>query len=165
MGYVDRKGRPLPALLATLVFSGLAFLVYKSSAGDVFNWLIGISGLSTIFTYSVTCAAHIRFRAAWKQSGRSFNELPYISPMGVWFSWVGLAMNLLVLAANFYVGAFPIDEATSSPQDRAETFFQTMLSLVIVLVFYLGYKLVMRSHFLRLDEVDLDSGRRMADGT
>ena len=38
-------------------------------------------------------------------------------------------------------------------------------SLVIVLVFYLGYKLVMRSHFLRLDEVDLDSGRRMADGT
>ena len=165
LGYVDRKGRPLPALLATLVFSGLAFLVYKSSAGDVFNWLIGISGLSTIFTYSVTCAAHIRFRAAWKQSGRSFNELPYISPMGVWFSWVGLAMNLLVLAANFYVGAFPIDEATSSPQDRAETFFQTMLSLVIVLVFYLGYKLVMRSHFLRLDEVDLDSGRRMADGT
>lgn len=159
--YIDRRGRPILAVAASLAFGLLGFLIYSSNPGNVFNWLLGVSGLSTIFTYSVTCFAHIRFRQAWAKSGRSFSELPWISPLGVWGSWFGFALNMIVLCAFIYVSAFPVGEGKMGPQDRATDFFKGMISLPIVLAFYLSYKLVKRSKFRRLDEIDLDTGRRM----
>lgn len=39
---------------------------------SVFNWLLALSGLSTIFTWLSINIAHIRFRAAWKAQGHTY---------------------------------------------------------------------------------------------
>lgn len=45
-------------------------------------------------------------------------------------------------------------------EDRAYYFFKQMLSLPVVLVFYLGHKLYTRSRFVRVSEIDIHTGRR-----
>jgi len=158
--YVDRAGRPLPSVLFCLAFGFLGFLIYGSSSNTVFTWLLSISGLSAIFAWISTCWAHIRFRAAWTRQGNSLKMLPWISPLGLWGSWIGLILNILVIAASFYGSAWPIDEGTMNPSDRASTFFENMLSLPIVLFFFIAHKIWTRSRFVRIDEIDVQTGRR-----
>lgn len=61
--YVDKAGRPSLAVLAVFVFYPLAYINVAPSTGTaVFNWLLAISGLSTIITWLSINVAHIRFR-------------------------------------------------------------------------------------------------------
>jgi amino acid transporter len=63
--YVDKKGRPLTVIFIQLLFGCLAFVNLAPSGGDVFTWLLSLSGLSILFIYGSIAVAHIRFRMAW----------------------------------------------------------------------------------------------------
>lgn len=158
--YTDRQGRPLVGFVVVFLFGLLAFLVYSTSENEVFNWLIGISGLSTIFVWFTVCAAHIRFRNAWKAQGYTIRQLPWSSPLGVYGSWFGFIINGLLLAGNFYYSAFPIGEGTMSPMQRAHDFFESMISAPIVIFFFISHKIFKRTRTVRFNEIDLDSDRR-----
>lgn len=160
--YVDRAGRPLVSVCISMLFGLLAFLIYSGSEGVVFNWLLGISGLSSIFTWGSTCLAHIRFRIAWARRGYSKSDLPWASPFGVYGSCLALIINFLIICANFYVSAFPTDEGEESPTDRAYTFFLGMISLPIVIFLYVTFKLVRRTKIVSLEAMDIDTGRQPA---
>ena len=103
---------------------------------------------------------HIRFRHAWADQGNPLELLPWASPLGVIGSYVGLTMNVLVIIASFYASAWPIGEGEDNASDRADDFFESMLSLPVFLVSFLGHKLVTRSRFVRLSEIDIHTGRR-----
>jgi len=49
--YVDKKGRPMVALLFALIFVGLAYINIAPVGATVFNWLLALSGLSSFFTW------------------------------------------------------------------------------------------------------------------
>lgn len=98
--YVDRAGRPLISTVAVIAFGGLAYVSLASSGVEVFNWLLALSGLAALFTWGSICLAHIRFRAAWKYHGHSTDELPFKAAFGVWGSWTGLGLIILVLIAQ-----------------------------------------------------------------
>ena len=158
--YVDRAGRPLPAVVLSFLLGLIAFVMYSSSQDEVFDWLVGISGLSTIFTWASICACHLRFRAGWHRQGHTKRELPYTTPFGIIGSWVGLIVNVLVIIASIYVSAFPIGESEMTPRERGKEFFVQMVSLPIVLFSYIGAKIVLRSRIVRASEMDLFTGRR-----
>jgi amino acid transporter len=64
--YVDRKGRPVTVVILQLLFGCLAFLnLDQSGGGNIFNWLLALSGLSSFFIFGSIAIAHIRFRSAW----------------------------------------------------------------------------------------------------
>lgn len=65
LAYVDKKGRPLSVVVLQLLFGCLAFINLADNGGDIFDWLLSLSGLSILFIYGSTCLAHIRFRHAW----------------------------------------------------------------------------------------------------
>ena len=92
LGYIDRTGRPL---ISIILASAIGLLCFISAAGSdtrtqAFNWMLAISGLSSIFTWGSICLCHIRFRAAWKYNGHTLDELAYRSQPGIIGSWVGL---------------------------------------------------------------------------
>lgn len=58
--YVDKSGRPLFSLLVLLAFGPIAYISVSSSGGDVFSWLMALSGLSILFTWGSICLCHIR---------------------------------------------------------------------------------------------------------
>ncbi|KAK4147645.1 amino acid permease-domain-containing protein [Dichotomopilus funicola] len=221
LGYVDRRGRPLVAILVASAFGLLGYLADLDSQSDVLNWLLAVSGLSSVFTWGSICLAHIRFRRAWRAKGRSLRELAFRSQVGVAGSWVGLVLNILVLVAQFWTAAWPVplpaassstkgntlgmneknptlptwpsaattaaaafllhphNTATTdaslgggqssggaavvpidSPRDVAQNFFLQYLCAPIVLVVYLGYKFWFRTKVVRIDDMDVDTGRR-----
>ncbi|KAK1244307.1 hypothetical protein MKX07_003106 [Trichoderma sp. CBMAI-0711] len=159
--YVDRKGRPLTAIILASVLGLLAYLVNVKSHTDIFDWLMAISGLSSLFTWGSICLCHIRFRKAWAAAGRTLNQLPFVSQVGVLGSWIGLVGNILVLASQFWMAVSPVqlDPAADGPQITARNFFLNVLAVPIVILFYVGHKIWFRTRVVNLDSMDLDTGR------
>ena len=164
-GYIDQAGRPLFAIIFA---SAIGLLCFISAAGtdtrtQAFNWMLALSGLSSIITWLSICACHIRFRAAWKYHGHSLDELAFKSQPGVIGSWIGLVMNVLILVAQFWTGFAPVGYASMSAGARVQNFFEAYLSFPIIILFYVVFKLWKRPAFKKLADIDISSGRREMD--
>ncbi|KFZ00222.1 hypothetical protein V500_01147 [Pseudogymnoascus sp. VKM F-4518 (FW-2643)] len=118
LGYVDRKGRPVVAIGLSSALGFIAYAANSDQQNAVLNWMLALSGLSSVFTWASICLAHIRFRRAWRIQGRSLDELAFVSQPGVVGSWIGFIFNCLVLAAQFWTGAWPVNygEMTTGQQ-------------------------------------------------
>jgi amino acid transporter len=158
LGYIDRKGRPIVSIGAASTFGLLAFLASSSIESDIFNWMLAISSLSSIFTWTSICLAHIRFRKGWRTQGRTPEELAFRSQPGIWGSWFGLIINCLILISQFWIGVWPIDFEEMSIKERTISFFQAYLAAPIILAFYISYKVVYRTPFIRSHNMDIHSG-------
>lgn len=157
MGYIDRAGRPMVGIAITVAFGLIAFVAASDKEQEVFNWLLALSALSSLFTWASVCFCHIRFRRGLHVQGRGTDELEFTSAVGVWGSWFGLILNILVLIAQFWTALFPTNVAD------AKNFFEIYLALPIVLVCYIGFKVWYRTPFVRAKNIDLDTGRREID--
>lgn len=158
--YIDRAGRPLWSTAFTLAFGFLAYLGLSPVKGiQVFNWLLALSGLAALFTWGSVCLAHIRFRQAWVYQGHHLDEIPFHACFGVIGSYIGVAMVVLVLIAQFYIAIWPVGGGVSS----AKAFFQSYLAFPVVIVStIIGY--IWKGGGLRsLGDIDLDTGRRVWD--
>jgi amino acid transporter len=159
--YVDKSGRPLPSVILFLVCGALAYIQETSSGAVVFNWFLSLSGLAALFTWGSIVLAHIRFRTAWAHHGRTLDEIPFQAVCGVAGSWIGLALCFLVLVATLFNAIAPPKQG--SQLASAEQFFNAWLTVPIILVFWaVGYAWK-RQGWLKLDQVDIDTGRRELD--
>lgn len=153
--YIDRKGRPMVGIIAASACGLLGYLAASSKQDEAFMWMLAISGLSSIFTWGSICLAHIRFRRGWALQGHTLDELAFQSQPGVIGSWLGFILNCLVLIAQFWTALWPIGE---SPD--AEVFFSYYLAVPVVLAFYIPYKIIYKTPFVRAKDMDLITGRR-----
>ena len=195
LGYIDQTGRPLVAIIFASVIGLLCFIVAGSTSTrtEAFNWMLAISGLSSIVTWASINACHIRFRQAWKYNGHTLDELAFKSQPGVYGSYVGLAFNILILIAQFWTGFAPIGYADLSGGERVKSWFEAYLSAPIIvscsargvpppegfsssptllhlemltkpqLLFFIIFKLVKKTKFKKIAEIDITSGRREMD--
>ncbi|KAK0748220.1 amino acid permease-domain-containing protein [Apiosordaria backusii] len=195
LGYVDRRGRPLIAILVASAFGLLGYLADLDQPTEVLKWLLAVTGLSSIFTWASICLAHIRFRKAWAIQGRSLSELSYLSQAGVVGSWIGFGLNVLVLVAQFWTAAWPIPPTLPDPKalegfgtapdgadreiptaptgngvgvtisstaDIVHHFFLQCSCVPIIFLLWAGYKFWYRTKVVKLEEIDVDTGRRRA---
>jgi yeast amino acid transporter len=158
--YIDRKGRPLVGILLASALGFLAFLAGSSKQETVFNWMLAVSGLSSVFTWASICLAHIRFRKAWYVQGHSLDELAFRSQAGVIGSWIGFVLNIIVLLGQFWTGFAPVGWKEMTRSERTMNWFEAYLALPIVLAFYLPHKLYYRTKIIRSHNMDLHSGIR-----
>jgi len=160
LGYIDRKGRPIVSIGIASSLGFLAYFAGSKYSTDAFNWMLALSGLSSIFTWGSICLAHIRFRRAWKKQGHSLDELAFRSQPGTLGSWVGFIFNCLVLIAQFWTGAWPVGYASMTAGAKVENFFEAYLAAPIVILSYIGYKIWMKTPFVRTHNMDLHTGVR-----
>lgn len=169
LGYVDRRGRPLVAIIVASLVGLLGYLAdLERQQSDVLDWLLALSGISSVFTWGSICLAHIRFRSAWAAKRRRLGDLAFRSQVGVAGSWVGLIFTVLILIAQFWTAAWPLPGPTATsytvpvntPRGVAQNFFLQYLCAPIVAVCYVGYKIWFRTRILTVDEIDVDTGRR-----
>lgn len=158
LSYIDRKGRPIVGIAIASLIGLLGYIGTSKKQSQAFTWMLAISGLSSIFTWGSICLAHIRFRRGWKLQGHTLDELAFRSQPGVIGSWLGFIMNCLVLIAQFWTALWPVGE---SP--KAKTFFSSYLAVPVVLAFYIPYKIINKTPFVRAKDMDLATGRRELD--
>jgi amino acid transporter len=63
--YIDKKGRPVVVVAIQLLFGLLAYINLAPNGGDIFTWLLSLSGITVLFVFGSIAIAHIRFRRAW----------------------------------------------------------------------------------------------------
>lgn len=163
--YVDKSSRPIFCILAVMILSPLAYINVLPDVGTkVFDWLIGLSGLSTLFTWLAVCITHIRFRRAWKVQGHSVDELPFRALGGQWGSYLGATLVSLIIISQFYIAVWPVHDGSepTTPRAKAEYFFQIYVSVPILIAMWLAFWLWGgRTRPLRASEIDLKTGRKI----
>ncbi|KAF5557382.1 amino acid transporter AAT family [Fusarium phyllophilum] len=160
--YVDRQGRPLMAILFASCIGLLAFLADVSFHDSIFNWLLSISALSTLFTWGSICLCYIRFRKAWYYNAHTLEQLPFKSHVGVAGAWFAFVGYILVLASQIWIAVSPVNEPgiDRSASGLAQNFFLKVLAIPIILLFYLSHKVWYRTQIVRLPDMDVVTGRR-----
>ncbi|KAF8463271.1 amino acid permease/ SLC12A domain-containing protein [Kalaharituber pfeilii] len=155
LSYIDRKGRPIIGIAISSSLGLLGYLSTSDKQSEAFSWMLAISGLSSIFTWGSICLVHIRFRRAWKLQGHTLDELAFTSQPGVFGSWLGFLLNILVLVMQFWVALFPL-----GGEPNANEFFSAYLAVPVVISFYIPYKILKKTKIVRAKDMDLVTGRR-----
>ncbi|KAG9098653.1 hypothetical protein FS749_003321 [Ceratobasidium sp. UAMH 11750] len=152
-----KGGLPVWCVLITGLFGVLAYLNAGSqTAVTVFNWLYNISSITGLITWLVILCSYLRMYYGLKKQGLSRDDFPYKAPFQPYASWFGAIFVSIVLLFNgftvFLRGNWDVS-----------TFIAAYICLPIFGVFYLYWKIVKRTKWVRLEEMDFVTGRRELD--
>jgi amino acid transporter len=107
--------------------------------------------VSTFIVWASISFMHIRFRQAWKTQGRTTSELPFRALWYPYNAYFGLAANIILALVQGWTTLSPFD---------AGNFVDAYILLPIFPLIWILFKVFGKSHIKRLDEIDLDEGRR-----
>lgn len=151
LGRTDRRGVPVPAVVATNLCGALSMMNVSTGAGAAYQYIVNLSGVSTFLVWGSISFIHLRFRAAWAAQGHAVRELPFVSAWYPWNAYFGLGANVFLALVQGWANLSPFDAAG---------FVDAYVLLPLFPLIYFGYKWAFKTTFWRLDEIDLQSGRR-----
>ncbi|KAI4604102.1 General amino acid permease [Pestalotiopsis sp. 9143b] len=146
------NGTPLRAIIFSNALGLISILNVASGPGKVFTYLVDISGAATFIAWAFVGITHLRLRAAWIKQGHSLDEMPFKAFLHPWGTWFVVIINLFLVFISGYsvfVGGF-----------AAVDFVFSYLVLAIFTVLYIFWKILKRTKFVGLMEMDLVTGRR-----
>lgn len=151
LGWTDRRGVPIPAILFTNACGALSMMNISTGAGAAYQYIVNLSGVSTFLVWGGISFIHIRFRAGWKAQGHSPDELPYKSMLYPFNAYFGLAACIFLALVQGWTSLSPFN---------AGNFVDSYILLPVFFIIMFGYKLIFKTHWWRASEMDLMSGRR-----
>ncbi|KXT11054.1 hypothetical protein AC579_1971 [Pseudocercospora musae] len=157
----DSKGRPRVSLAVTCASGVLFTYINLSSGGKVaLNWLVQITAASFYVNWIIVSFTSWRFRRALQiQQDPLFQQLyawkmtSYPTPLGWLLTICGLLLISSFTLAIKAPGAILADF-------KASNFFQYTLGIWLIVLATVGYKLICRTPWRKLEDVDLTTGRR-----
>lgn len=152
---VDKRGVPWAALLLSNLGACISFLSLSGSAGELYEALITLSGLSTFMVWATIMFVHIRFRRAMAAQGQSIEALPF---KAAWYPYGAYA----ALGANIFLIFFQGYTAFLNPFS-AKDFVINYILLPVSVIFFVAYKFWNKTKWVRLEDMDLYTGRRADD--
>ncbi|KAF3992469.1 hypothetical protein FT663_00749 [Candidozyma haemuli var. vulneris] len=156
----NRFGIPYYAVLLSFIFGLLAFTCVSESSTSVFQNLTSVISSSGVFVWFAICLSFIRFYYGLRKRpdiiDRNDKSYPYKSPFQPYSAIVGLIGSAVILLAMGYV-------VFLDGQWDIMFFFSSYGTLILVLLLYLGYKVIKGTRILSLEALDYDSGRREHD--
>jgi amino acid transporter len=156
----SKAGVPYVAVLFSGAFGLLGFLSVNNTAYTVFQDFANISSATAMMMWAGMCLSFLRFYYGLKLRpdiiSRSDPSYPYRSPLQPFLAIYGLFGSLLiVIFMGFVVFLHGFWDT--------KIFFVSYGAPMLFAICYLGYKFFRSSKVHRLDQLDLDSGRREMD--
>ncbi|QIW98441.1 hypothetical protein AMS68_003959 [Peltaster fructicola] len=151
LGWSNKHGVPVYAVVLTNLFGALALLNVSTGASTAYGYIINLSGVSTFLVWAGISFTHLKFRQAWSAQGRSFADLPFKSTLQPWNAYFGLFANIFLALIQGWTTLSPFD---------AGTFVDAYILLPLFGVIFIVYKLWKKTRWWRSHEIDLDSGMR-----
>lgn len=159
LGALNRARVPWVGVLVTSSISALCFGASYIGTGQLWSWLQNIVGVSNQISWICIGLASLRFRSGIKAQG-----LEHLLPFKNWtYPWgpifaVGLN-SVLVLVQGW---------SSFSPNFQGVNFVSYYIEIPVMIVMFVGWKLVKRTKFVRVSEMDLTTDRapytRRAEG-
>lgn len=151
LGKTNKRGVPWAAIIFTNASGALSLMNISTGAGEAYQYIVNLSGVSAFLVWGSISFIHIRFRKAWALQGYHVRDLPFVSWGYPWNAYFGLGANIFL--------AFVQGWTTLSPFN-AGNFVDAYILLPLFPIIYFGYKIIRKTRYWRLDEIDLQSGRR-----
>ncbi|KFX92025.1 hypothetical protein V490_05596 [Pseudogymnoascus sp. VKM F-3557] len=151
LGKTNKRGVPTAAIVFTNLFGALSMMNISTGAANAYNYIVNLSGVSTFLVWGAISFIHIRFRSAWAAQGRRVEDLPYRSWLYPYNAWFGLGANIFLALIQGWTTLAPF---------KAGSFVDAYILLVLFPVIFWVFKWVNKTKWQRIEEVDLDHGRR-----
>ncbi|KAJ8120521.1 hypothetical protein O1611_g10347 [Lasiodiplodia mahajangana] len=151
LGWTNRRGVPIPAITFANAFGALSLLNISAGAANAYTYIVNLSGVSTFLVWGSISFIHIRFRQAWQFQGYQVEDLPFKALWYPWNAWFGLFANIFLAFVQGWTTLAPF---------KAGDFVDAYILLPLFAIIYVAFKVWNRTRFWRLDEIDLQSGRR-----
>ncbi|EEH47356.1 uncharacterized protein PADG_03454 [Paracoccidioides brasiliensis Pb18] len=150
LGKLNRNRVPWVAVLVTSSFSALCFGASYIGAGQLWIWLQNIVGVSNQISWMAIGIASLRFRGAIRRQ-----NLEHLLPFKNWAYPYG------PIASIFLNGLIILVQGWSSfrPRFNGVDFISFYIQLPVMIVMFVTWKLVKRTKFVSLEEVDLVTDR------
>ncbi|PWN18371.1 putative amino acid permease [Microstroma glucosiphilum] len=135
--------RQLPAVFARTWRNGVPWVAVLGQGGpsQAFSWLLNLSTVAGLITWTVLCLCYIRFNAALRRQGRLCNPMPLGSG----------GATILTFISGFSI-FLKGDWVTSN-------FIASYVGIPVFIISTLGWKTIKRSKFVHTRDADLWSGR------
>lgn len=152
----EKFGVPYACVAVTAGLSCLVYLNVSSGSSEVFFWISNLSAVSTLIVWASISITYIRFYQALKYHEIPRSSLPFRSPFQPYLAYFALGFCVIVAFFNGFDCFFP-------GKFSAKTFVPPYIDIPIFLALFLGYKLWYRTKFVKLQDVDLWSGKEEID--
>lgn len=146
---VNKRGVPIPALIATTLVAMLAFLSSFFGNGTVYFWLINASSLSGFIAWLGIAISHYRFRKAYLQQGHDLKDLPYLAKGYPYAPIIAFGLCLFVIAGQNY-------KAFTGDYIDWYGVIISYIGLPIFLCLWLGYKWMKKTKIVNLSHCDFE---------
>lgn len=155
---VDSKGRPRLSLIVTCTTGVFLAYINLSSGGQVgFGWLLSITSSAYFSVWIIISFTNYRFRQAVKAQNDELLEEQYAWRSSWWPlapAWLML-ISVMLLICCLFAAIDPLDGSSFT----AYNFFQYIIGILIIFVFTIAYKLLMRTPWRDPATADLKTGR------
>ncbi|KAJ7209013.1 general amino acid permease AGP2 [Mycena haematopus] len=141
-------GVPVYSVCVTMLLSLLAFLQLGSTSGVVLQWITRFGTVSAMANYAMIAFTYIRFHAALKAQGVPRESLPY---HGSWQPFCGYYAFIASFAMVFLSGYLVFLPGHWD----IPTFVFSYALVALLPVIFVGWKLVRRTQWRNLQEIDL----------
>lgn len=150
------SGVPFVSVLFTALFACLAFVAVSEHAAVAFQTLATITLTFVLLAWGGMCLSFIRFYYALQLRpdivSRNDPHYPFKSPLQPYLAYYGLVgstLFVLFLGISVFFGQF-----------TWEMFLSSYGSVVIFVAVYCLYKFFYKTRVKKLDQIDLDTGRK-----
>jgi len=148
-----KEGLPVWCVFVTSLAGLLAYLNVNKSGITVFGWFAAVASITGLLTWDIILITYVRFYQGLAYHGIDRDTLPYKAPFQPYASYFGiLFINLVILFNGFQVFL--------SKSWNANSFVTAYICLPIFLVFYLFWKIIKGSKFVRVQDMEFTIGRR-----
>mmetsp|Transcript_9438 Transcript_9438/g.11740 ORF Transcript_9438/g.11740 Transcript_9438/m.11740 type:complete len:512 (+) Transcript_9438:73-1608(+) len=148
---VNRQGVPYMSVILMNSFGLISLMNISTGAANAYEYIVNLSGVAVFIVWGAVCFIHFRFRKAWKLQGRSIDLIPY---KALWYPWLAIFGLFFCIFLGLVQGW-----SYFKPFDAAN-FVDSYILLPFFIVLFAFFKIVNKTKWVKLDEVDLDDGRR-----
>ena len=153
-GRLNRRGVPIPALLATASIGLFGFLTAIVGQGTAYTWLLNVSGLCGFIVWAGIALSHYRFRRGFLAQGHRVQDLPYKAAFFPIGPLVAFAVLVLVIAGQNYQAVLA---------GQGIEVLSAYIGLPIFLALWLGHRMVTKSTVVPLTDMDLSGPADLED--
>ncbi|KAK0619933.1 amino acid permease/ SLC12A domain-containing protein [Immersiella caudata] len=144
----NRLGVPYNAVLLVLAIALLSLLQVSNNAAIVLQWFVNLVTASQLINFSAICVTYLRWYSALRAQGINRDDLPYRAMCQPYAAWYGLTGCFIMTFVGGYTVFLPGNW-------NVPTFLFSYTMIFVCPILFLGYKIVMRTHFRKAATIDL----------
>lgn len=147
----NKQGVPYFAVILFNLLGLISLMNVSTGAAEAYLYIVNLSGVAVFIVWGAVNVYHLRFRKAWILQGRTVDSLPYA---GLWYPYLpifGVVVNAFLALIQGWSTFKPF-----SAKDFVDAYI--LLPFFFILAGFL--KIVNKTEWVHLKDVDLDEGRR-----